>query len=342
MSSPRVVRIARSDEATAFVLVHVCHTGPGALDLTLTATEGECPYSAILKQSLLKTLRVKNYQGTDEEWTRVICLVLGQSTGTEEPIPDGGIESFASIVGSGEEDKELVITIRKRVQAITQKLGAIVLRQDDEQAIELFEWANMSAARADALETRFIDLTNRHRTAEDTIQRLVEQLEGLMQTKSRHEHQLVANFTQVLNQKKLKIRNQQRLLASATSDPVKVSEIQAATWKRGGEGEALQQRTKRGVSDISNADDTGKGFEPMNVDEQKTKDSLIEQDIDEGGQSTPQSGGKTKTRLPTMSWTGWPIQHSLQRHLGGNRRRDIHLFKRPRHEDSCSSSSAIQ
>jgi hypothetical protein len=42
-----------------------------------------------------------------------------------------------------------------------------------------------------------------------------------MQAKTQHENQLVANFAQLLNEKKLKIRNQQRLLASATADPTK-------------------------------------------------------------------------------------------------------------------------
>lgn len=46
MSPPRVLRVARSDSQDAFVLVHVVNTGPAALDLTLTATEGECPYVA--------------------------------------------------------------------------------------------------------------------------------------------------------------------------------------------------------------------------------------------------------------------------------------------------------
>lgn len=44
-----------------------------------------------------------------------------------------------------------------------------------------------------------------------------------MHAKIEHENRLVANFVQVLNEKKLKIRNQQRLLASATVDATKGS-----------------------------------------------------------------------------------------------------------------------
>jgi hypothetical protein len=64
-------------------------------------------------------------------------------------------------------------------------------------------------------------LTDRYRTAEDTIAKLTQQLADLMQAKTQHENQMIANFAQLLNEKKLKIRNQQRLLASATADPAK-------------------------------------------------------------------------------------------------------------------------
>lgn len=64
-------------------------------------------------------------------------------------------------------------------------------------------------------------LTDRYREAENTIAKLSQQLADLMEAKSQHENQLLANFAQLLNEKKLKIRNQQRLLASATADPTK-------------------------------------------------------------------------------------------------------------------------
>lgn len=71
------------------------------------------------------------------------------------------------------------------------------------------------------LEQQVSSMTGRYRLAEDTIHRLNEQLEELMHAKTEHENRLVANFVQVLNEKKLKIRNQQRLLASATVDSTK-------------------------------------------------------------------------------------------------------------------------
>lgn len=102
-----------------------------------------------------------------------------------------------------------------------QRLGAIALKQNDEQAIELFEWSGIAAARTSALELQVTGLQDKYRVAEDTIQELNERLKELTRAKGQHENQLMAVFAQLLNEKKLKVRNQQRLLASATADTAK-------------------------------------------------------------------------------------------------------------------------
>ena len=116
----------------------------------------------------------------------------------------------------------LDIAMQIRLTSIPQqRLGTITLKQDDDQAIELYDWAGIAITRADALEKQFSSLSHRCHLAEDTVQQLSRQLEELIGAKSQHEDQLIANFAQLLNEKKLKIRNQQRLLASATVDPGK-------------------------------------------------------------------------------------------------------------------------
>jgi hypothetical protein len=133
----RVLRFARSDEENEFVLLHVVKLGPAALDLSLTATEGESPYTArgkvmvrtptiitltdtlIVQESHLKELCAKSYQGPDEEWTQIIAYVLGQADPTQKLPAWSGVAASIHITGSTEENKEMVITVRKRVQSIT-------------------------------------------------------------------------------------------------------------------------------------------------------------------------------------------------------------------------------
>lgn len=131
--SPRVLRFDRSDEPGSFVLVHVVQ-GSSSLDLTLTATEGEAAYKAsstlhkttkkattnnqTVKQSSLKDLRSKSYQGSDDEWTQIIRRILGQST-EDDKTSSFKLEATATITESESDESSIIITIRKRVQDIT-------------------------------------------------------------------------------------------------------------------------------------------------------------------------------------------------------------------------------
>ncbi|PYH98346.1 hypothetical protein BO71DRAFT_395302 [Aspergillus ellipticus CBS 707.79] len=212
-SLPRILRIPRSDEANNFALLHVSRVG--SADLNLAATEGQFPYTGVVRRAYLETYRSKNYQGSDDDWTHIMLYTLGQlQDSTEKSTLLSGIEASANITNYDDENK-LVISIRRRIQTITQRLGSITLRQDNEQVIELFDWTALAVTRTDILEQRLSTLQQDYRMAEDTINRLSNKLNELIDAKSRHEEQLMTNLTQLLNEKKLKIRNQQRLLITA-------------------------------------------------------------------------------------------------------------------------------
>lgn len=96
-----------------------------------------------------------------------------------------------------------------------------MLKQDDEQPLEVFDWCGVAVARADSLEGQITSLSSRYRVAEDTIHKLNRQLEDFIRLKDQDHRHLVANFARLLNEKKLKIRNQQRLLSTAKVDSAK-------------------------------------------------------------------------------------------------------------------------
>ncbi|KAE8348497.1 hypothetical protein BDV28DRAFT_143340 [Aspergillus coremiiformis] len=318
--SPRVLCIPRSDDPDSYVLVHITRTGSTLLDLDITATEGENPYVGTVRQSHLKELRTKNYQGDDEEWKRIVLQVLGQledSAGKVNLRQD--IESSASIIGArGHEGKEIIITIRKRIQSITLRLGSVTLKQNDQQAIQLFDWSGIAAVRANKLEQRFDSLLARYRSAEDTIRQLNKQLEEFVFARTQHEEQLIVNFVQLLNEKKLKIRNQQHLLASTKADEGKVSDFQNAT-----PGQHLRpSKENRAVKRISGevSDDgleSEDGFEKMELDQTMRLNNL---EADDEQPSTPQpfeewqnnitGGGESLT--PSVSSSSHDERHELE------------------------------
>lgn len=76
-------------------------------------------------------------------------------------------------------------------------------------------------SRTDVYEHQISTLTTQLQAAEKSIKDLKTSLDDLVQSKREHENMLLGSFAQVLNEKKLKIRNQQRLLASANVDSEK-------------------------------------------------------------------------------------------------------------------------
>ena len=77
--------------------------------------------ASIVRQAHLGNLRAKNYQGSDDEWAHIVSYIFGYySTSANKPDWSTGIEVSASIPSpGGDEDREIVLTIRKRIQAIT-------------------------------------------------------------------------------------------------------------------------------------------------------------------------------------------------------------------------------
>lgn len=128
-----------------------------------------------------------------------------------------------------------------------------------------------------------------------------------MDAKAHHENQLMANFTHILNEKKLKVRNQQRLLTAATVDPrrsknythqttvclcdslLPVSEIQARMPTDNPDVHGSLHPAKRSAGSLSDTD-TSDGFERMEIDQSKSgRMAVSDHDTDNERLSTPQS-----------------------------------------------------
>lgn len=126
------------------------------------------------------------------------------------------IEVAASIT-----NPQLILAIRRNISGVTQRLGEIILYLDEDQEISLFEWTATAADKAEKLETALGDLDFKYQDQSRKVHKLSEQLEDLIEAKKEHENTLLEKFRDLLNAKKLKIRDQHRLLASAKVDPRK-------------------------------------------------------------------------------------------------------------------------
>lgn len=99
-----------------------------------------------------------------------------------------------------------------------QRLGTIVLKPTEDDKFDL--WSGCAAgarlnaqARQDAIEAE-----KKLAEQKEISRKLEMQLQELIQAKEEHEDALLHKFTSLLNAKKMKIRDQQRLLAMAKLD----------------------------------------------------------------------------------------------------------------------------
>ena len=126
-----------------------------------------------------------------------------------------------------------------------QRLGSIALRHDEAQEIELFDWTGLAAEAASAEREHVVSLTSRCRAGDELARRLTQQMEDLIRAKEEHENMLLQKFRQLLNAKKLKIREQQRLLNGAEIDPAKGAcsrdGLYDSNLARSGRGQIVQE-----------------------------------------------------------------------------------------------------
>jgi DNA double-strand break repair and V(D)J recombination protein XRCC4 len=150
------------------------------------------------------------------------------------------LEVVASVSGE-ESNKILTVAFRNRIDGITQRLGAIDMAEAEEE-ISLFDWAAIAVDKQNAVESELNALRTQSESDRDTITYLRAELANLVQAKSEHEDQLLSKFALLLNEKKLKIRNQQRILSTARVDKRKLQPLQISLH-----GEQITTMTARSV-----------------------------------------------------------------------------------------------
>lgn len=226
-----VLRLKRTDDpsATQHIFLHISQqtnpktkakaTTKPTLDLKLIATDEEHIYHGSLHDSEVKTLQAANYPSDLETWKRTLRTALLPADPSSPPDASDGAD------GNEEEGLELVaaiktstltITLRRNIEGITQRLGTLTIHRDDErEELSPFTWLSFSLAQNSALQTALRTLQTAASRHQDQISKLEAQLDEFVRVKKEHEEELVEKFVKLLNAKKGKIRDQQRLLAGA-------------------------------------------------------------------------------------------------------------------------------
>jgi DNA double-strand break repair and V(D)J recombination protein XRCC4 len=329
MASSWVLKFPRSDDDQSHVLIHVSHKGGRAdLDLTLLGTESETVYKTkracillvgkmidfsqsisyagyisrlanrfVVRHKKAKDLRNSKYAGSDEEWEAILryALLSKQDIGISPELRKG-LDTVAAISGR-EDNRTLTLTFRNHIDQITQKLGSIELKQSEEE-IQLFDWAASAVDQQKLLQEEVSTLRGRSEADQAAITALQAQLADLVRAKQEHEEQLISKFALLLNEKKLKIRNQQRILSTAKIDDQKLAQLKLTLDGTESEPTRKKRRAERVAEDSDQGKEESDGFETMEVDPMPNALG----DARSSRETTPE----TETETEDEGSTGWP------------------------------------
>ena len=224
--------------------------------------------SPAVRQKKIPDLRSPRYSGSDKDWEDILRFILlpRQATVISERLTKG-LEAVAA-VGTRSKKRILTITVRNHIDQITQKVGSIDLEETEDDEINLFDWATLAIDEGAKVELELSRLRNQASSNEATIALLSAQLEDLVKAKADHEEQLISKFTLLLNEKKLKIRNQQRILSTAKVDKKKLAELKLSLDGNQRLPASATSRKRHAETETIGDDDEDEsvGFETMDVD----------------------------------------------------------------------------
>lgn len=260
-----------------------------------------------VRQSRISKLRDKKNQLSDDQWENVLHSTLLQRRiqGSEASTLEK-LEVHATLAGD-----QLSIIFRNNFSGITQKLGEVAFKKDESQELDITRWTGTAVERSYRLDREVRDLASKYDEQSKKMEKLNNQLEDLIKAKKEHEDSLLQTFRELLNTKKLKIRDQQRTLASAKFDPKQAAKLQnarstskrrAATASRAGKRKAM---SGHGASDSSEESgfkaQVSKPKPESDVSEQINTPEQSDQDVTEDESGDDPDSAPQAARLPDKS-----------------------------------------
>lgn len=235
------------------------------------------------QQRIVKQSRVHKYRSSSNQLDLPLWEHILRSQLLGEPPPSTSLSDqpkFQNIsLAAAIDPKGLTITIRKSISDIHQILGSLTLPKDSDLVLDIFSWCSVSLAHSSALAASVSSLEDICKKQEAAIADLRQHVEDLVKGKEEHEDILIRKFAELLNEKKLKIREQNRLLVTAKPDPMRIAEMQRLSVQSVNREPEESREGKRKFSDaVSDAESDA--FEDI-------KHEQVKEWADDSEQETP-------------------------------------------------------
>ncbi|PSK51625.1 S-adenosyl-L-methionine-dependent tRNA 4-demethylwyosine synthase [Elsinoe australis] len=276
-----ILRLRRTDADTEeFVVARVEQTSSSRLDLQLTATDGVSPFTAKVRHNAVDKLQNKSSKTSLEQWHTILYALLLQQPEYLNDETAKDVEAVATVNG----EVDITLAIRKNIGGITQRLGDIVLTRDDDIEVDAILWAAEAALKVTKIQGLSTTLQAKVDQQDQLITSLQRSLEELVKEREGQQEKLLHRFATLLNSKKLKIRDQQRLLSRAGLVLDDDNGHQMAT-KRPQKGSARKRKAASAEAEATEEEETADAHGNTNMSDvtegEETPDPSSEEDSDE-------------------------------------------------------------
>lgn len=158
----------------------------------------------------------------------------------------------------------------------------ITLDKDEDEDIQLYDWTGFAVSRADGLAHQLATFQSTVAEHQKTIDDLTAQLDDLVKAKKSHQDEMLRKFAALLNTKKLKIRDQQRLLAHSNVDPTTADHVQQVRSGTSSRKPDLSRSSKRKAdANIQESETDDDGSEGTGLGNRMDEENDMRQDLDE-------------------------------------------------------------
>ncbi|KAF3071090.1 hypothetical protein GL218_00693 [Daldinia childiae] len=270
MAEPSILRFPISGkESDRYFLLAVSSNGSRLLDLKLVGSESTAVFTMKLRHKRVGDYKASSGPCSHEEWEEILVSTLV----SQQPVPDIEIRADAHSDGT------------------SQRLGSIKLEEDEKTEISPFDWCISALGSREKVEEDLAAANLKIQSLEDSLAELKGQLDDLIKAKDEDETQLLEKFRDLINEKKVKIRQQQRLLASASIDPEKLANVNGFQTTRKHVPES-SRASKRKVKEEESSDD---GFEKMDVEEGDNENAQADVEEDHGDTTAGETASEADT-----------------------------------------------
>ncbi|KAK8026155.1 hypothetical protein PG990_003978 [Apiospora arundinis] len=281
MTRSRILRLPCGDAESGNFVLEAKSNGSKPLDLLIRGTDGASAFETKTRHNRIKEFKAANAPCSEAEWEQILLAILVDPQGATRA---QDIEIKVEL----RSDEEVTLHFRKNIQGIAQRLGTIKLKDfeetDDNPGISPFDWCVSVLEDHEKVVQELGTAKEKASELEQSVEELKGQLEDLLKAKDADEGVLLEKFRDLLNEKKLKIRQQQKLIESADVDPEKLQNVGASQHsmrKAGG-----SRTTKRKIKDEPVSDEESDAFEKMDVDNQNSEPQPEDPDSEEERRQT--------------------------------------------------------